>query len=81
LSLLFISQPGPGAAREKFDELMSPIWTFYVTQSFISCDPFGFWSLGSPGVKGLGWQGHACVKNLPELEWRLVWRFGREKGT
>jgi len=31
------------AAREKFDELRSsPIWTFYVTQSFLSPDPFGF---------------------------------------
>jgi len=28
------SQPGPGAARDKFDELTSPIWTFYVTQRF-----------------------------------------------
>jgi len=40
---------GPGAARKKFDELSSPIWTFYVTQSFLSRDPFGLpWG---PGVK------------------------------
>jgi len=39
---LATSQPGSGAAREKFDELMSPNWTFYVTQSFLSRDPFGF---------------------------------------
>jgi len=37
-----ISQPGPGASQEKFDELTSPIWTFYVTQSFLSRGPFGF---------------------------------------
>jgi len=27
--------------------------------------PFGFWSLGYPGVQGLGWRGHTCVKKLP----------------
>jgi len=34
--LFFTSQPGPGAAQKSFDELTSPIWTFYVTQSFLS---------------------------------------------
>jgi len=28
--LLKTSQSGPGAAQEKFDELTSPIWAFYV---------------------------------------------------
>jgi len=42
LKILITSQPGPGSAREKFDELMSPIWTFYVAQNFLSHDPFGF---------------------------------------
>jgi len=65
MKLFKTSRPGPGAAREKFDKLMSPIWTFYITQSFLSCDPFGFWSLGYPGVQGSGLRGHACVKNLP----------------
>jgi len=36
----YTSKLGPGAAREKFNELTSPIWTFYVTQSFLSRDPF-----------------------------------------
>jgi len=40
--LLLTSQPGPGAAREKFDELTSPIWTFYINESFLSRYPFGF---------------------------------------
>jgi len=56
----YTSQPGPGAAREKLDELTSPIWTFYVTQGFLSRDPFGV-----AGVRGSGWWDHACVKNLP----------------
>jgi len=61
------SQPAPGAAREKFNEIKSPIWIFCVTQSFLSRDPFGFWSLGYPMIQGvgLGWRSHACVKNLP----------------
>jgi len=63
--ILKTSQPGPGAAREKFGELTSPTWTFYVTQGFLSRDLLGFWSLGYPGAWGLGWRGHACVKNLP----------------
>jgi len=41
-----------GAAQEKFDQLTSPIWTFYVTQSFLSRDPFG--EPRGPGV-GLAW--------------------------
>jgi len=63
--LLSTSQPGPGAAREKFEELISPIWIFYVTQSFLSRNPLGFWSLGYPGVQGSSCWGHACVNNLP----------------
>jgi len=63
---IYISQPGPGSAREKFDELVSPIWTFYVTQSFLSRDPFGFWS---------PW-GHACVKNLPRVGGEVCVKFG-----
>jgi len=55
------SQPGPGAAKEKFNEVKSTNWTFYVTQSFLSRDPFGFWSLGSPGVQGYAWRGHAYL--------------------
>jgi len=39
-------QPGPGASRKKFNELTSPIWTFFVKQSFFSNDLFRFWSLG-----------------------------------
>jgi len=30
----YTSKPGPSAAREKFDELTSPIWTFFAKQSF-----------------------------------------------
>jgi len=73
---IYTRQPGPGAAREKFDELTSPIWTFYVTQSFLSSDLFGFWSLECPGVQGLGWWGHACVKNLPRAKFGGDWSTG-----
>jgi len=52
-------------AGKNLMSIMSPIWTFYVTQSFLSPDLFGFQSLGYPGVQGLGWRGHACVKNIP----------------
>jgi len=75
-TLLFTSQPGPCAAQEKFDELISPIWTFYITQSFLSRDPFGFLSLGYPGVQGSSWQGHACVKKLPWVGGEVCAKFG-----
>jgi len=47
------NQPGPGAAREKFDELTLLMWTFFVKQSFFSSDLVRFW------------RGHTCVKNPP----------------
>jgi len=59
------SQPGPGATREKFDELMSPIWAFYIIQSFLSHDPFGFWSLGYPGGRVGGIM--LVLRTFPEL--------------
>jgi len=79
------SQLGPGAARETLNELTSPIWTFFVKQSFSSSDLFRFWRLGYPEVWGSGWQGHACVMNLCgglcKILWRLVRRFACERGT
>jgi len=39
-ALCFTSQPGPGTAREKFDEIKSPIWTYFVKQSFFSFDRY-----------------------------------------
>jgi len=62
------SQPGPGSTRKKFNELTSTIWTFYITQSFLSCDPFEFWSLGYPGVGGV----IVVLKTFPELVQRSV---------
>jgi len=50
----------PGAAREKFN-------AFFVKQSFFSRDLPRFWSLRYPEGRGLGWQGHTCVKNLPQV--------------
>jgi len=61
----YTSQPGPGAAREKFNELKFTLWTLFVQPNFFSSDLFRFWSLGYPGVWGSGWWGHAYVKNLP----------------
>jgi len=37
----------------------------------ISSDLFRFWS-----TQGLGWQGHTCVEDLPELPWRVCAKFG-----
>jgi len=48
-----------------------------VTQSFLSCEPFGFWSLEYPGVQGLGWRGLAFVKNLPCADAEVCAKFGR----
>jgi len=69
---MYTSQPGPDAAREIFDELTSPSLTFYATQSFLSCDPFGFWSLGYPGSRG--WIGGVMLvlRTFPELAGRSV---------
>jgi len=66
------SQPCPGAAREKFDELTSTTWTFYVTQSFLSRDPFGFWSLGYPGSGGQVGGIMLVLITFPELVVRKI---------
>jgi len=71
LSLLFISQPGPGAGREKFNEIKSPIWTFYVTQSFLSSG-LGFEVWGTP-ESGARVGGIIIVlRTFPELVGRFV---------
>jgi len=71
-SLIYLtSRPGSGTTREKFDELTSPIWTFFVKQSFFYSDPFGFWSLRYPS-----WRGYACVKNLPWVGREVCAKFG-----
>jgi len=41
-SLLNTSQPGPDAAQKKLNEMKTPIWTFFVKQSFFSIDLFRF---------------------------------------
>jgi len=66
-SLFYIYRLANRGARrclEKFDELTSPIWTFFVKQSFFSSDLFRFWSLGYLGIRGANWQGRTCIKNL-----------------
>jgi len=67
---IYTNQPSPGAAREKFDELTSPIWRFYITQNFLFCDPFGVWS--TPG--SMGWVGGVMLvlRTFPELAGRSV---------
>jgi len=32
--------------------------------------------LGYPGIQGLGWRGHACVKNLPQVGGEVYAQFG-----
>jgi len=48
---------------------------FFVKQSFFPSDLFRFWSLGYPGVRGLGWRGHTCVKNLPRVDVEVCAKF------
>jgi len=70
------SQLGPGTAQEKFNELRSTIWTFFVKQSLFSSDLSRFWSLGYPGVCGLGWRGHSCAQNFPRVGGEVCTKFG-----
>jgi len=57
----YTSQPGPGAAPEKFNEIKSPIWTFILkSQVFSPVICLGFRAWDTPGSGG-----HTCVKNLP----------------
>jgi len=58
-------KPIGAMAREKFNVIKSPFWTFFINQSFSSCGLFRFWSLGYPRVRWLGWQAQTCVQNLP----------------
>jgi len=62
--------------NQKFNEIKSPIWTFFVIQSFFACDLLRFWSLGYPAVRGLGWQGDFCKKSLPWVGVEACTKFG-----
>jgi len=31
-----------------------------------------------PGIRGLGWQGQTCVKNLPQVGVEVCTKFGRD---
>jgi len=64
-TLYSTSQPGPGAAREKFDALTSPIWTLNVTQSFLFRDPFGV-------PRGRVGRVMLVLRTVPELAGRFV---------
>jgi len=46
------SQPGPGAALEKFNEIQSAICIFFVKHIFFSCDLPRFCSPGPEGQVG-----------------------------
>jgi len=43
---------------------------------FFSSYLLRFWSLGYPGVRGLGWQGHTCIKNLSRVGVEICTKFG-----
>jgi len=64
------SDPGPGAAQEKFN-------AFFVKKKFFSCNLFRFGSLGYPGVRGRVGRVILMLKNFPDLVWKsvqnLVW--------
>jgi len=62
-------------ALEKLNEIKSPIWTFFVKQSFFSRDLFRFWSLGYLGVWRLIWRDQTCVKNLPWVDVEVCTKF------
>jgi len=72
--LILASQPGPGAAREKLNEIKSPNFTFFVKQSFFSGNLFRFWKLGYLRVRGLAWVGGLIdvKRTFPELVWRSL---------
>jgi len=61
------SQLGPGAPRQKFNEVESLIWTFYVTQSFspVICKGFGVWGTLESGGR-VGWV-ILVLRTFPEL--------------
>jgi len=63
------SQPGPGTAREKFNEL-----TLHKVFSLVTRLGFGVW--GTLGSRGQGWRGHACVKSLPRVGGEVCAKFG-----
>jgi len=43
---------------------------------FFSRDLLMFWSLENPRVRGLGWRGHTCIKNLPWVGVEVCTKFG-----
>jgi len=49
---------------------------FFEKQSFFSSDLFRFWSLEYPRVRGPGWLGHTCVKNLSGVGVEVCTKFG-----
>jgi len=64
------SQPGPGTAREKFDELMSGHFTLHKVFSPVTHLGFRVW--GTPGSRGqIGWV-ILVLRTLPGLVWRSV---------
>jgi len=65
LLCIYTTQLGPGAAQKKINEIKSPIWTFFVKQSFFSSDLLRFWSLVYPRVRG--WVGRVIVVKNPSL--------------
>jgi len=82
---LFNSEYLSLANREKFNKIMLPNWTVYVTQSFFSFDLFRLWSLGYPGVRRLCCGVILVLRTFPELAWgsvqNLVGQFACERGT
>jgi len=72
-------QPGPNfisiLGNRGPGEIKSHIW-YFCKAKFFSNDLF--WSLGYPGVRGLGYQGQTCVKNLSWVGVEVCAKFGED---
>jgi len=62
-------QPGPNAAREKFNAI-------FLHQSFFNIDLFRFWTLSNSRDRGSDWWGQTCVKNLSWVGVEVCTKFG-----
>jgi len=69
--LYFTSQLGSGA-DEIINEIKSPIWTFYGTQSFFSQDMLGLGAWGTPGLGGPVGKVIMLKRTFSELVWGFV---------
>jgi len=71
-TMLYFYQPTGAQRCPGQNSIKIPIGTFYISHSFFSHDLLRFWSLGYPGVRGLGWLVILGLRIFPELVWWSV---------